>query len=140
LDDLIRRLDQQLIATETVVQRLMTIWRGPFLPGQNASDTVAKRLSLSAKFIRVMTQIVQTLIQENKPESAIQTIRKAIEVEPLAEHLHHQLIKVLLDQGRPLEALAAYQLYESIHHNHLGHQPSETLTSCQTLLKNANNR
>jgi DNA-binding SARP family transcriptional activator len=140
LDDLIRRLDQQLIATETVVQRLMTIWRGPFLPGQNASDTVTKRLSLSAKFIRVMTQIVQTLIQENKPESAIQAIRKAIEVEPMAEHLHHQLIKVLLDQGRPLEALAAYQLYESIHHNHLGHQPSETLTSCQTLLKNANNR
>jgi DNA-binding SARP family transcriptional activator len=83
----------------------------------------------------MMTQIGQTLIDENKPESAIEAFRRAIEVEPLAEQLHYQLIKTLLDQGRPLEALAAYRLYESIHRSHWGDHPSDTLKSCQSLLK-----
>jgi LuxR family maltose regulon positive regulatory protein len=135
LDDLTRRLDRRLIPAETALQRLLPIWRGPFLPGQNTADIEAKRLLLSAKFVRMMTQIGQTLIDENKPESAIEAFRRAIEVEPLAEQLHYQLIKTLLDQGRPLEALAAYRLYESIHRSHWGDHPSDTLKSCQSLLK-----
>ncbi|WP_190303288.1 BTAD domain-containing putative transcriptional regulator [Methylomonas rhizoryzae] len=134
LDELSRRLDQQLIAAETVVRRLLAIWRGPFLPGQTGPGSEAKRLLLAAKFVRVMTQIGLTLVDQNKPECAIEAFRKAVEVEPLAEQLHYRLIKILLDQGRPLDALAAYRLYASIHSSHWGHQASDTLKLCRDLL------
>lgn len=137
LEDLIRRLDQQLIAAETVVRRLLNVWRGVYLPGQNAPEIEAKRQLLSAKFIRVITQTGQILIKENQQLCAIEAFRKAIEVEPLAEQLHCQLIQALIEQGRPLEALAAYQVYEAVHHCHRGHEASDTLKFCRNLVKNS---
>jgi len=106
------------------VQRLLDLYRGPFLADEEQPWTFATRERLRNQFIRLVSEWGTSLQARGRWDSAAELYQRTLELEPLAENIHRAAIQCLIAQGRDAEALAAYKRCKEVLARLLGTAPS----------------
>lgn len=110
--------------------RAIALYEGDFLPGSNCEEWV---VSLSAcyrsKYFSCVFETLEMLMARGQYEEARKIAEKAIVVDPFEEHAHMYLIRTLVFQDKPGQALEHYRRITDLFYRELGVRPSEALRS-----------
>lgn len=108
----------------------LELYRGEFLPGFHLSRTpcfddwlTEKRRSLERRCREAAVSLADEHRERGDPEGAVRWARRAVEVDPYGEAVHHRLLSLLDGLGRPVEALRAYRSYAHRLRAELGLRP-----------------
>jgi DNA-binding SARP family transcriptional activator len=104
--------------------RLIGVYGGHFLPGEESSWALAARERLRNRFLRAATNLCDSLERTGQVDAAVDLQRRVIEIEPLAEDFHRRLMCSLHALGRRGEALDVYQRCHDLLDRMLGIRPS----------------
>ena len=107
-----------------MAQRLLRLYLGPFLAGEEAASTIGARERLRCKFLRAVAALAEALECESLWDEAIAPYRRAIELDPLSEQFHRGLMQGYRAQGRVAEALDSYRHCRELLSITLGIEPS----------------
>ncbi len=115
-------LDGRLMRT---LDKALTLYAEPLLAHEEERAwLLTPRARLRSRFHRLVTRGARTLQQSGSVDAAIDVTRRALEVEPLSEELHRQLIALHVAAGRNAEAADAYRQCEKLLRDVLGVSPS----------------
>ncbi len=120
---------------ETALQllnELLLLYRGPFLPEEQASWVIPEREKMRSKFLCAILKIADILEHQDEWQKAIHCCRQALEMDPLLESLYPRLMQTYVGMGRKTEALGIYRQCKAILQAELGTSPPERM---QTLKK-----
>jgi DNA-binding SARP family transcriptional activator len=106
-------------------ERLLDLYRGPFLGDDDTPSASILRERLRAKFIRAIAQIGEKLEAETNYQAALPCYEKGIDAEPLAEELYRRLMQCYRHLHRPAEALAVYRRCHTALASMLHMEPAE---------------
>ena len=113
LDGCLIELDAQghdLAATRALAARVLTLYGGPFLAGEDEiPELVAARTRLETRFRRALTEAGHRLEAAGQDAEAAKLYERVMEQQPLAEDVCRHLIACLLRLGRRAEAFDAYR-------------------------------
>ena len=99
-----------LAATRALAARALTLYGGPFLPGEDEiPELVAARTRFETHFRRELTQAGHRLAVAGQDAEAAALYERVMEQQPLAEDVCRHLIACLLRLGRRAEAFDAYR-------------------------------
>jgi DNA-binding SARP family transcriptional activator len=107
------------------VDKALTLYAGPLLQNeQERAWVLAPRERLRIRFLRFAHRAAEKLLAVGLTEHAVDALRHAIEIDPLAEDLHRRLIAAFAAAGRRAEAVDAYRHCERLLSKVLGVRPS----------------
>ena len=119
-----------------LIEKAASIYSNPFLQDEHAApwaDKLCKRLQ--SKFIRYVGKLGMLYEEKDEFEKAIDTFKKAIEIDPLSEGLYQHLMQCYQKLGRRAEALVVYNNLKEILFTALGVEPSsQTAAICKILI------
>jgi DNA-binding SARP family transcriptional activator len=93
-----------------LAERALALYRGPFLAGEDELPLVqAARARIDSRFTRQMARAGAALQAAGRMADAARLYARVVELQPLAEDIHRQLIACLLALGRRAEAFDAYR-------------------------------
>ena len=107
------------------VQRILNLYRGPFLSDAAPACTLTLRDKLRVKFLRFVGQASQQCIQNARFDEALRLIDKGLEAEPLAEELYLSRMRCQAALGQRAEALTTYRRCQNMLSILLSIEPSE---------------
>ncbi|MFO1303200.1 MAG: BTAD domain-containing putative transcriptional regulator [Burkholderiales bacterium] len=108
-----------------VARRLLETYPGALL-GSDESPWIAKpRDALRARFVRALMEVGAALERNGDWATAIDTYRRGLEADNLAESLYRGLMRALAATGDQAEALTAYRRCRELLSIVLGLKPSE---------------
>ena len=91
-------------------QRAAEIYRGDFIPEEPyLSWAEIKRAALKEQYLAVLMEMVGLLERKGDLDQAARQCGVVIQVDPLAEQAHQQLMRLLQRQGRRSAALKVYR-------------------------------
>lgn len=122
-------------ALEVTAGRLLSLYPGAFLAGEDAPWAIGARERLRSKFLRTVSVLGRDLEQADAWEKAAALYRRAIELDPLAEEFHRSLMLSYRAQGRIAEALDAYRRCRDLLSIILGIEPSPQTQAVYRTLK-----
>jgi len=108
------------------VHQLMTLYRRPFLEGEEAHWVISMRERLREKFLRVLVQAARALHRAGLHAEVLDCCQKGIEIDPLAEELYRLRLCSQHELGQVAAAIATYRLCEVTLQRELGIAPSPT--------------
>ena len=94
-------------------QKLVKLYRGPFLEGQAEPWVVQRRAAYRAAYIEALTRIAELWVERGNRELALHTLRRAIEADYDVASLHLRLLSLYAELDRRAEALAHYRELEA---------------------------
>jgi len=106
------------------IDRLLRLYPGHFLSGEEAPWMAPARERLRSKFMRSISAWAQRLQRAGHWDRAISLYRRAIELDPLGEEFHAGLMECLARQDRVAEAIDAYRHCRELLSITLGVEPS----------------
>jgi LuxR family transcriptional regulator, maltose regulon positive regulatory protein len=115
---------------ETALQllnELLLLYRGPFLPEEQSSWVIPEREKLRSKFLYAIQKIADILEHQGQWQKAIHCCRQALEIDPLLESLYPRLMQIYVQSGKKTEALAIYRQCKVILHAELGASPPKKM-------------
>ncbi len=107
--------------------RLMRLYRGQFLAGQEQPWIAPARERLRGLSVRLAGQLGEALIDGGACDRAIELWEHALSHEPLDEGLYLRLIKCLAESGRPADAHRIYLRCRDALRHHLAMEPGEAI-------------
>ncbi len=114
-----------LAAVLQVSEKAFTIYKGHFLPGDAMYNwTASCRERLRSKFHRLVTRLGQYWEHSGYYERAIESYRRGLEIDDLAESFYQRLMMCYQQLGQRAEAVATYQRCHAILSKTLGIEPS----------------
>lgn len=121
--------------------RLVELYRGEFLTGLSLDDCAAfdewqfvQRERMHVQTLYALDDLALFFEHQQQYQQAENYARRQIEIDPLRERAHRQLMQLLLKQGQRTGALAQFEFYKSILAKELGVQPEpETLALYQRI-------
>lgn len=125
--DLFERLDEA--GTPDALERAAALYRGDFLEGVNLADgpfadwSLIERMRLHARALDVFSRLLADRLEAERTEAAIDMALRLLALDPLQEHVHRQLIRLYLEQGRRGSAREQYQLCRAVLERELGSPP-----------------
>jgi len=117
--------------------RLLRLYAGPFLAGDDAHWLLGMRERLRSKLLRALSTLGERLEQQGDRDEAIVLYRRAIEIDPLVEEFHRRLMLCYRAQNRTAEALDAYRHCRDLISITLGVEPSSATQAVYRSLKSA---
>jgi DNA-binding SARP family transcriptional activator len=91
-------------------QRAIDIYGGDFLPEEPyLSWAEMKRSALRDQYLGVLMEMAMLLERRNDFEQAVNCCRRAIRTDPLAEHVHQRLMRLLRRQGLKSAVIKVYR-------------------------------
>ena len=131
---------RQSKAGATVLEKILAIYRGNFLPGDTAQSwSISFRERLRSKFIRTILKLGDQLERAGQFEKAVECYQKGLDVDGLAEEFYQRLMICCKQLGQQAEGVAAYRRCHSILSSRLGLTPSSrTETIYKTLTDHSN--
>jgi DNA-binding SARP family transcriptional activator len=109
----------------SLVERMLKLYRGPFLSGESEPWLLPARERLRMKFHRHAGIAGLRLERDGGFDAAAETYQRALELDPLAEEFYRRLMLCHKQTGRIVEALAAYRRCRDLFSITLGIQPSD---------------
>jgi DNA-binding SARP family transcriptional activator len=116
--------------TTEALERAAALSKGEFLADLNLNEQrfeewrAAERERLNALAVKALTDLVDRQADES-PETAIQTARRLLAIDPSQERIHRTLMKLLVRQGHRTAALKQYELCVDWFERELGVEPEE---------------
>jgi LuxR family transcriptional regulator, maltose regulon positive regulatory protein len=107
------------------LQAASNLWRGPYLQDLDANWAWADRQRLERAYLEALHQLAELHRQTGDRESALQTCRRALEVNSCAEDFHRLAMRIHADLGDRLAVIWQYQACRDILHTELDVLPSE---------------
>ena len=108
-----------------LVEKALELYQGHFLDDDNDyAWALALRERLRSKFLRYLEHAGKRSEDVGQWENAIDSYRKGLEIDPLAEILYQRLMCCYQRQGRCAEALSVYQRCHTVFSAVLGIAPS----------------
>jgi DNA-binding SARP family transcriptional activator len=107
-----------------IARRVLRLYTGPFLSGEDFSWAIPPRERMRSKLVRAISALATKLGDTEGEAVSIALYSRAIELEPLAEELHRSLMQQYQAQGRIAEALDAYRRCHDTLLSQLGVSPS----------------
>ncbi|PHV07712.1 transcriptional regulator [Janthinobacterium sp. BJB412] len=101
-----------LDAVTAAAGRVMALYRGELLAGENASWLLARREYWRARVARALGAAGRALAQAGRLAAAAQLLERALEADPYCKALSSTLMHLHLDSGHYEEGLAAYRRYQ----------------------------
>jgi DNA-binding SARP family transcriptional activator len=92
-----------------LAEQLLAAYPGHFLPGEERPWAVGVREQLRARFTHLAIDLSAALQRAGAVEAAIALNRRGIELDPMAETFHRELMRGLIALGRKAEALEAFR-------------------------------
>ncbi len=132
LDTLDSASDEEL---DSLVQKVISQYRGGFLPGEGASWMLSVRERLRSRFLRVIDMAAARLEKLGRSREAIHCYQSALDVDPLAERLYTGLMRCHFHNGETAEGLAAYNRCHQVLAAELGVAPSTETEKWHTKLR-----
>jgi DNA-binding SARP family transcriptional activator len=117
--------------------RLLRLYLGHFLAGDDEPWIAPARERLRSKFVRSVRDLAEHLDRHGHWEEATTLYQRAIELDPLAEEFHLGLMRCLKQQGRIAEALEAYRRCHDLLTRTLGIAPSASTQALHDSLKSS---
>ncbi len=111
-------------ALQEMLDRILAIYCGPFLPGDLDAWTIPIRKNMHSRFVSILQRIGSALKAASAWESALMCFRKGLEVDPLVEPFYEHQIKILCCMEKKSEALLLYTQCRIILKSALGVSPS----------------
>jgi DNA-binding SARP family transcriptional activator len=108
----------------TKADRLLALYRGPFLDGNDSPSVMLPRERLRSKFMRTLERLGGDAEERGNFESAILYYKKGIEVDPLIEGLYRMLMRCYCLAKCPTEALSVYRRCQTLFVSVLHVEPS----------------
>ncbi|MGP4018661.1 AfsR/SARP family transcriptional regulator [Saccharopolyspora sp. 5N708] len=99
----------------------------PLLPGWYDDWVLTERERLQQLQVHALEVAAERLVQSRHLASALEIAQAATQVEPFRETAHCAVVKVLLQQANPAQAVRHYQRYERLLDQELGIEPSNHL-------------
>ncbi|QIZ35247.1 SARP family transcriptional regulator [Saccharopolyspora sp. ASAGF58] len=99
----------------------------PLLPGWYDDWVLTERERLLQLQVHALEVAAERLVQSRHLAAALEIAQAATEVEPFRETAHCAVVKVLLQQANPAQAVRHYQRYERLLDRELGIEPSPNL-------------
>lgn len=106
------------------LETALSIYRGPFLPGEDAPWAVLMRERLRSKFLRAVETLGRLREEAGDWEAACVCYRRGLEVDDLPEGFWRRLIACHARLGQQAEALAVFRQCEATLRAALGVRPS----------------
>lgn len=91
------------------LDKALTLYRGPFLPGEQDSWTISYRERLRDRLLRQVETAGRGLELAGNHEKAVSWYQKGIDADELAEPFYQRLIACYRKLGRRAEALSVYR-------------------------------
>ncbi|WP_028309852.1 BTAD domain-containing putative transcriptional regulator [Derxia gummosa] len=125
LDLVAESLRADVIAHDSVAERLLAVYRGNFLGDETEAPwMVEARERYRATFVKSAERLCELLRGAGRLDAAIALGERAVEVEPLAEAVYGQIIRALLAQDREADARRVFRRCEQMLSVMLGIKPS----------------
>jgi len=112
------------------------LYRGDFLDGFYLDDSPAyeqwallERERLRTLALAAWQQTIEQQIADGQPQAAIASAQRLLQLDPLHEANHRQLLRLLAQSGQRGAALAQYEALRRLLHTELGAPPDETTTA-----------
>ncbi|MDA3628558.1 BTAD domain-containing putative transcriptional regulator [Saccharopolyspora oryzae] len=99
----------------------------PLLPGWYDDWVLTERERLQQLQVHALEVAAERLVQSRHLASALEIAQAATQVEPFRETAHCAVVKVLLQQANPAQAVRHYRRYENLLDRELGIRPSDHL-------------
>jgi DNA-binding SARP family transcriptional activator len=95
-----------------VTEAALALYRGHFLPCDEGLDwTSAQRERLRRKFLFLNGRLGDSLLETKNWKEAVEHFERAVEIDPLHEDFHQNLMSGYLHLGQPREGIAAYRRF-----------------------------
>lgn len=107
----------------TTANRIVALYRGPFLEAESEPWAISARERLRGRFVRLLAQTAEA-VGAHDPAAVIPLYEKAIEVDPLAEALYQGLMESHRVLGRAAEGLSVYRRCRDVLARELSIPPS----------------
>ncbi len=117
------------LGTADSLQSSLALYRGDLLDGVSAESAsfeqwlAAERERLRAVAVRGLVSLLDHQQESGLPDRALETATRLVAIDPLREDAHRVLMRLYLQQGRPVEALRQYQLLRQTLARDLGVTP-----------------
>ncbi len=96
-------------SARAAAERALALYTGAFMhDSEDEAWQLVYRSRLASKFMRVVTLLSRAAISRADAAAARSWLARGLELDPLAEDLARDLIRVLLDQQEPAAALAVF--------------------------------
>lgn len=109
------------------LRRAVDTYTGQLLPGFYEDWVLTEQTRLSERYFQALLQLTSLLEKESDLATAIEYARKAVEVDPLREETHGELIRLLATAGQATVALRQYRELERLLDQEYGEPPSPKL-------------
>jgi DNA-binding SARP family transcriptional activator len=106
------------------LETALSLYTGPFLPGEEAPWAVPMREKMRSRFLRAAEALGRIHEEAGRFEEAMACYREGLETDELAETFHRRLMACLLSLGRMADAALAYEQCRRILKAGLGVEPS----------------
>ncbi|MFW6332926.1 MAG: AfsR/SARP family transcriptional regulator [Thermodesulfobacteriota bacterium] len=110
-----------------LAQRLLQLYQGPFLPGEEAFWAIHTRQTSTHRFVRLIELFTGILAQTGDHHSVVDILNRSIAAEPFEETLYFILMKTLHRMGEPYKAIRLYERYQENLSTRFGVSPSERI-------------
>ena len=124
------------IAIKQVLDRLLALYSGSFLPDEEAHWCIRTRQRLTMRFVDLVQRSTRFLVEKGAAESALNAVKKALIAVPLEVSLYHLLMEHYCDIGDTAGALKLFEQYPQYFAVETGQgTPSAGLVKLQRILK-----
>lgn len=120
------------------LESAISLYAGPLLPGFYDAWVLAEQERLRERLNQALICLVTLLERQGRWEEAIGYARRVVTVEPLLEKGHENLIRLLIQAGRPADALQQYRALERLLREEMGIAPSEQTHALLEQISQAN--
>ncbi len=119
-------------------QRAIDLYRGPFLhSSEDHAWQMVYRTRLASKFKRIVMLLVRRSVAGGDIRNARALLERALELDPLAEEMARELMRVLIDLGEQSAAIAVFERCRDAIFEGLGARPSAATLALLTPLRGA---
>jgi len=111
--------EQRLALLETATR----LYGGPLLPGYYQGWIPAEQTRLEALFLTALQELARLRRQAGQIDGAIEALNRAVALDSLREETQQDLIRLLLETGRPAIAQQRFQQFAAALQTQLGLEP-----------------
>jgi two-component SAPR family response regulator len=117
LDSRLRDGDPRVLATATdrLVNEIMTLYKGPFLPDEAEQPAyIARREQLRSRLLRALVRVARRWEETGRSDAAVDCYLRCIDADELCEAFYRNLMLCYQRLGDPAEALATFERLQAV--------------------------
>ncbi len=115
------------IKDSSICEKALELYSGSFLNGKGYEWAAEKARNLEKDYMELLEEAARFYIKQEQPQRALEKLYKILEIDPLREDVHNQIILLYIGLGRKKEAQQQYLALEKLLMEELGTKPREKI-------------